>query len=52
MTGPLIEITDLRKVYGDNVAIHIDVVSAADEAGGGLPPQDDVPPPGDDDVPF
>ena len=41
------------KVYGDNVAVHVDVVSAADEdAGGGLPPEDDVPPPGDDDVPF
>jgi len=40
------------KVYGDNVAIHVDVVSAPDEAGGGLPPEDDVPPPGDDDVPF
>jgi hypothetical protein len=40
------------KVYGDNVATQVDVVSAADDAGGGLPLEDDVPPPGDDDVPF
>ena len=40
------------KVYGDNVAIHVDLVSKPDEPGGGLPPEDDVPPPGDDDVPF
>lgn len=40
------------KVYGDSVAIHIDVVSAADETGSGPPPDDGVPPPGDDDVPF
>ena len=40
------------KVYGDNVAIHIDVVNAVDDAGGAVPPEDDIPPPGDDDVPF
>jgi Domain of unknown function (DUF3127) len=40
------------KVYGDNVAVHVDVVSTPDEPSGGLPPEDDVPPPGDDDVPF
>ena len=41
------------KVYGDSIAIHVDVVSAADEGGdNALPPEDDVPTPGDDDVPF
>jgi len=40
------------KVYGDNVAINVDVVTAANEGDAGPPPDDDVPPPGDDDVPF
>jgi Domain of unknown function (DUF3127) len=40
------------KVYGDNVATHVDVVRTSDQTGGGPPPDDDVPPPGDDDVPF
>jgi hypothetical protein len=39
------------KVYGDNVAISVDVVSAAAEKGDG-PPEHDGPPLGDDDVPF
>ena len=40
------------KVYGDNVAISVAVVGAADDQGDGALPEDDVPPPGDDDVPF
>jgi hypothetical protein len=40
------------KVYGDNVAIHVQVVSTTDGPSGGVPPEDDVPPPGDDDDPF
>jgi single-stranded DNA-binding protein len=39
------------KVYGDNVANSIEVVSAAGDEGQG-PPDSDAPPPGDDDVPF
>jgi hypothetical protein len=40
------------KVYGDNVATSIEIVSAADEKADGPPPENDAPPPGDDDVPF
>jgi hypothetical protein len=40
------------KVYGDNVAIHVKVVSTTDGPSGGVPPEDDVPPPGGDDDPF
>jgi hypothetical protein len=40
------------KVYGDNVATSIEIVSAADEKDGGTPPGPDAPPPSDDDVPF
>ena len=39
------------KVYGDNVANSIEVVSAAGD-NGDAPPGSDAPPPGDDDVPF
>jgi hypothetical protein len=37
------------KVYGDNVANSIEVVSGAETDG---PPEADGPPPSDDDVPF
>jgi single-stranded DNA-binding protein len=40
------------KVYGDNVATSIEVVSAVGETGDGPPRENDAPPPGDDDVPF
>lgn len=39
------------KVYGDNVAISVQVLDGAEE-GDGPPPENDVPPPGDEDVPF
>ncbi len=39
------------KVYGDNVANSIEVVSGA-SADGDAPPENDAPPVGDDDVPF
>ena len=39
------------KVYGDNVANSIEVVSAAGDKGD-APPDGDAPPLGDDDVPF
>ena len=38
------------KVYGDNVANSVEVVSAGDDGDG--PPDPNAPPPGDDDVPF
>ncbi len=37
------------KVYGDNVANSVEIVSAGDGDG---PPDPGAPPPGDDDVPF
>lgn len=40
------------KVYGDNVANSIEVLSGGDERGAGAPPEVDAPPPSDDDVPF
>jgi single-stranded DNA-binding protein len=40
------------KVYGDNVANSIEVISASDERDMGGPPDNDAPPPSDDDVPF
>ncbi|MEO5769278.1 MAG: DUF3127 domain-containing protein [Polyangia bacterium] len=40
------------KVYGDNVAIHVEVVTGGEDAEIGLPPEDGVPAPGDEDVPF
>ena len=45
------------KVYGDNVAISVEIVGAAEpdnHRGGGAGPRSDggVPPPSDDDVPF
>ena len=40
------------KVYGDNVATSIEVVSGADDKDLGTPPGHDAPPPSDDDVPF
>ena len=40
------------KVYGDNVATSIEVVSGADDKDPGTPPGHDAPPPSDDDVPF
>lgn len=40
------------KVYGDNVATSIEIVSGADEKDPGMPPGHDAPPPSDDDVPF
>jgi single-stranded DNA-binding protein len=39
------------KVYGDNVANSVEVVSGAGDKGD-APPDDDAPPLGDDDVPF
>ena len=39
------------KVYGDNVASSVEVVSAAGDEGQ-APPDSDASPPGDDDVPF
>jgi single-stranded DNA-binding protein len=40
------------KVYGDNVAVSVEVVEAGGEKGNGGPPESDGPPLGDDDVPF
>jgi single-stranded DNA-binding protein len=40
------------KVYGDNVAISIEVVGGAGEKDEDLPPGNDAPPIGDDDIPF
>lgn len=40
------------KVYGDNVAVTVEVVAGVEQPGDGAMPEDDVPPPGDDDVPF
>jgi single-stranded DNA-binding protein len=41
------------KVYGDNVATSIEIVSEAGEKDDGTPPGHDAAPPlGDDDVPF
>lgn len=40
------------KVYGDNVATSIEIVSAAGDKDDGIPSGHDAPPPSDDDVPF
>ena len=40
------------KVYGDNVATSIEIISADDDKDPGTPPGHDAPPPSDDDVPF
>ncbi len=40
------------KVYGDNVATSIEIISADDDKDPGTPPGHDPPPPSDDDVPF
>jgi single-stranded DNA-binding protein len=40
------------KVYGDNVATSIEIVSAAGDKDEGIPSGHDAPPPSDDDVPF
>lgn len=39
------------KVYGDNVAISVEIVDQSSQKGDG-PPEHDGPPLGDDDVPF
>jgi hypothetical protein len=41
------------KVYGDNVATNIEIVSGADDKDPGRPPGNNAcPPPNDDDIPF
>ena len=40
------------KVYGDNVAISVEVIEAGSEDVRSGPPENDGPPLGDDDVPF
>jgi single-stranded DNA-binding protein len=40
------------KVYGDNVATSIEIVSDSGDKDEGIPSGHDAPPPSDDDVPF